>query len=443
MFRESGWRLVTQVVITMLALLASVVVNRLLGPTNKGAFVVVNVTVAMIVQFGNLGVAQAVAYHAAKETFALEHLWAFVVFFGLMWGLVLGAVGLLVVSFLPLQVLRLDGLGWLFLTLGALTLFSELTVSYLRYYVLGTQRFALFNGLDLLRNGLAFALPCVCVFLLADKLLAIYVSWILVRIITFLVLIWGTRRSCKFHEMPYAAILAAHLKYGVKAYVAGLLQFLNYRLDQLLLNLFLGPTQVGLYSIAVALGEYIWQMANAVQTVLLPKVAAATEAGGTEMTVRANRNTLLISGLAALALAVFGYWIILVLYGEDYLPAYVGLLWLLPGIVAFATVKIQYTAMAARGSPEVGSYITGGALVATLLFDFLLIPRSGLVGAAQASSIAYTTAALVSTFIYVRAARVRMVALFIPTGDDLRAYVNVVLRAVRTLVRAAPRSNSQ
>ena len=429
MFKESAWRLATQFAVTIMAVLTSVIVNRLLGPTNKGMYVIVTLATGTILRFGGLGLSSAIAYHVAKKTFAREQVWTFVIVFSVLWGLILGLVGAVIFALLPGEALKLDSVGTVFLYAGALSLFSNLAVVYLRYYILGGQQFGLFNRMDILRNALGFVFPVVLLVALRDKLVAMYLAWLCTPILMMIILGWVSWAPCPLRDVPWKAMVRTHLAYGLKNYVAQLLQFFNYRLDRFVLNFFMGATQVGLYSVAVSLGEYVWQLSNAVQTVLFPKVAAADEERATIMTARANRNTVFLSAIAALGLGLFGYWIIDLLYGEEFLPAYQGLLWLLPGVVAFSAVKILYSDLAARGRPEIGSYFTGGAIVATLLFDFLLIPRSGLVGAAQASTLAYSSAAVICTVLYVKITGVHVRLLFLPQREDFRAYARLVSRA--------------
>ena len=60
-------------------------------------------------------------------------------------------------------------------------------------------------------------------------------------------------------------VLRQLLGFGLKGYVANLLMFFNYRLDSLIVNALLGVASVGIYSIAVAIAEVIWNVAGALQ----------------------------------------------------------------------------------------------------------------------------------------------------------------------------------
>jgi len=393
--------------------------------------------------FGNLGIVQAMAYHAAKRIYPRERLWTFGVFFALVWGPILGLIGLLVIFLLPQQILHLDNLGKIFITLAALTISTQLISGYLRYYLLGYQEFRLFNISDILKNLLAAGISVGLLFVLKNKLLAIYLAWLTVQFVNMSYLILITKQPWSLPRMFIKGMLVENLKYGFKVYATNLLQFLNYRLDQFVLNYFLGSGQVGLYSVAVGLGEYVWQISDAVQTILFPKVASTSESSATIMTARVNRNTLLMTAITALFLGVFGYWLIYFLYGSEFLPSYSGLLWLLPGIVAFTVVKILYSDLAGRGHPEIGSYITGGAVIATLIFDFLLIPKGGLVGAAQASTLAYTVSAIFCVIVYINITKVNILLLLIPQREDFQAYLDIMKNVLTKKVKVLQKPNGR
>ena len=51
--------------------------------------------------------------------------------------------------------------------------------------------------------------------------------------------------------------------------------FVNYRFDVLIVNLFAGARQVGLYSVGTSLAEIVWFITNAAAVVLAPRVASS------------------------------------------------------------------------------------------------------------------------------------------------------------------------
>jgi O-antigen/teichoic acid export membrane protein len=157
----------------------------------------------------------------------------------------------------------------------------------------------------------------------------------------------------------------------------------------LIVNYFLGPVNVGIYSVAVLLAELLWQLPNSIGFVIFPKASASTPEAMNAFTPRVFRLTLAITAAAAVVLGAIGKPFIELVYTSDFSPAYSALLVLLPGVVLLGGGKVLTNELAGRGYAHYNSINSGLALVATLVLDVLLIPRYGITGAALASSIAY------------------------------------------------------
>ncbi len=79
------------------------------------------------------------------------------------------------------------------------------------------------------------------------------------------------------------------------------------------------------------------------------------------------------------------------LFGDEFAGSVTALRWLLPGIVFCAAYKLLAVVITQRGLLRFNLY---GAIIGaftTVVLDLVLIPRTGILGAAQASSIAYLT----------------------------------------------------
>jgi O-antigen/teichoic acid export membrane protein len=109
--------------------------------------------------------------------------------------------------------------------------------------------------------------------------------------------------------------------------------------------------------------------------------------------------------VGAIGLAVFGKPAIRVLFSAGFLPAYPALLILLPGVVLLGTAKILTNDIAGRGYPHYNSITSAISLIATVALDFVLVPTRGIVGAALASTLAYSLTFAVSVVFYVLVSR--------------------------------------
>ena len=65
--------------------------------------------------------------------------------------------------------------------------------------------------------------------------------------------------------------------YGVKVYLGNIIGLLHYRVDLLLLNIFMNPAAVGIYSIAVAIADKLWMISQSAGLVLFPRVSSETD----------------------------------------------------------------------------------------------------------------------------------------------------------------------
>ncbi|MCU0493283.1 MAG: oligosaccharide flippase family protein [Chloroflexaceae bacterium] len=198
----------------------------------------------------------------------------------------------------------------------------------------------------------------------------------------------------------HGAVLRATLDFGLRSYVANVLQFFNYRLDAFLVNGFLGPAAVGVYNVAVRLAELLWQLPNAVGFVLLPRAAASKPEALSRFTRRVFWLTSGVTAAGAAGLALLGQPLIVLLFSATFAEAYPALLLLLPGVVLLGGAKVLINDVVGRGFPHYNSITSGLGLVVTIALDLLLIPQLGINGAALASSASYAATFFLTLVIY-------------------------------------------
>jgi O-antigen/teichoic acid export membrane protein len=196
-------------------------------------------------------------------------------------------------------------------------------------------------------------------------------------------------------------VLRPQLAYAIRDHPATVFQFLNYRLDQLLVAGYVGVRGLGLYTVAVTLSELLWVIPDSVATVVFP-YAAKRQPGNDSSTRRAFAFSTATTFLGAIGLALIGHQVIRLLFGEPFNESYGVLLWLLPGATLLGPAKILTSELAGRGYPLINSI--GGAigLAATVILNAMLIPRYGIKGAAIASTVSYIIVAVVALLAFLR-----------------------------------------
>jgi O-antigen/teichoic acid export membrane protein len=217
--------------------------------------------------------------------------------------------------------------------------------------------------------------------------------------------------------------------FGLKGYLANLLQFFNYRLDSLIVNALSGIASVGVYSISVAMAEVIWYVAQAFGTVMFPHVSSVDRREADRVTPIVSRNVWFITLLGVVFVAVTGRWIIAVVFGPAMAGAATPLLLLLPGILALSGAKILTSYLSGIGRPIYATYVSGANVALTVALDLVLIPRFGISGAAAASSIVYTITAIAFVIVFRKESGAPLVETIVIQPQDLSYY----MRAARTV----------
>ena len=180
------------------------------------------------------------------------------------------------------------------------------------------------------------------------------------------------------------------LRRGWLGQLSAVAYFLLLRLDQGLLVQLRDAAEVGIYSIAVYIGEMLWLLPGALTPLLVhSSAAAATDPERDRTAVRAVRLGLGLCCLAAIPLFVLAEPLVVLLAGEEFRPSADALRALLPGIVAFAPGAVLAGDFIGRGKPHWNTQASFLTVVINVAAGLLLIPAHGAVGAAWASTIAY------------------------------------------------------
>lgn len=413
----------TYVVSAGLAFGVQVLLARALGPSGRGIYGLFLLSASVTQGVLGLGMGVSAVYYLGKRTMAVSR----VVTNGAAVALFGGAVcSLLVLLAWPLLGDTFADHGvpyWAFAFIVPLFISYGLLTSVLQ----GTSRFLAMNAVILAQPVAQLSLLGAGV-LLSDvdptKAVLFWAGGTFVA--TLLALVLLGRPALRLSELLRVdrVSLREQVRFGLRGQAGNVMQLLNYRLDQYIVLLFVNTKGVGIYAVAVGLTQSVWFFANAVATVLLPRLTATDEADAARTTPLVCRTTLLVSALAAIGLAAISPGV-LMLFGHAFRPSLTPLLWLLPGTVALAGSKILASYIFSQGHPGTNSLITIAALVVTLVGDFALIPPFGVAGAALVSTLAYGTHFALSLLAYRRVSGGAISEAVFVRGDDLRRYVAV------------------
>lgn len=174
-----------------------------------------------------------------------------------------------------------------------------------------------------------------------------------------------------------------------------LLSMSLYHVDLIMLRALTDAETTGFYKAALAMAEYVWFVPIVVQSLLLHTTSGLwaddrTDAV-TELASRVTRQILLLVVLLTIGLATLAERVMGLYYGAPFVVATTPLLILLPGTIAFAAARPLKAIAQGSGRVRVLLYAVGAAAFVNIALNAILIPRYQIIGAAIATSIGYTS----------------------------------------------------
>jgi len=140
----------------------------------------------------------------------------------------------------------------------------------------------------------------------------------------------------------------------------------HYRIDLFLVHSFLDLEQTGLYATAVALGEMLWMVPQAMGRVLFPTVVRDRGTDRDRLTPIVCRHTFWIMVILCGVLALLRRPLVAIFFGREFLPSASALLALLPGILAMSIQEVVGTDLQGRGRPLAVTAAAGTGFVVNL-----------------------------------------------------------------------------
>jgi O-antigen/teichoic acid export membrane protein len=412
----------TNVTTYSISFFSFLILARVLGPDGRGVISLFQAAVTLGFTFISLGIALAAMYYVSKRELRdrqlLEHGVTVTLGALALTGVVVGGLWL----FLG-EELSEEGIPyWLGIAAVPLMVQFRLVEGVLR----GQGRFMTVNAMELtfpIVNVSGLVLTELLVGLTVGRAITIWTASLVPCLALGYLFVgpsaWPRRPAIDPH-------LPRVLLFGVQGQSGNLVQLLNYRLDSYLILLFVNTAGVGLYAVGVALSEGLWFIANAVAVVLIPKLAAGDPEYAAKTAPVVARNTLAVTAVFAVGLAVLSPVLIPLFFGEAFRGAIAPFLWLLPGTVALAAAKILSAYVFSRGRPLINTGIAAVTLVVTLVLDLALIPPFGVSGAAIASSVAYFVSLTLTAIAFRRLSGRPIAEALVPRPSDIPLYVEGV-----------------
>ena len=254
------------------------------------------------------------------------------------------------------------------------------------------------------------------------------VAWTSAQYVSLLPLLWWSPpwlRWLRLHR-PDPALMRAILRFTFVTGLGGIVGFLNYRVDLVLVVSLDSREGAGIYSSAIAVAEALWLFSSAIAMASFARVAAVDRDEAARLTATGVRHTLLAVTVGGILTALLAPTAVEFLFGRDYRDAATPLRILCIGTALFAPQGLFANYFVNQlGRPSIQLALAAFALLLSIAAGFVLIPPYGTAGAAWATTISYgaTCAAAGGLFLWLSGAR--HTDLWRLRTSDLRSYLRL------------------
>ncbi len=436
--RSAASTLATRLVVYPLGLVATIVVARVLGPTERGLYAILLLFGSLVLPMCLAGFGGGIVYYLGSRQYEGRDVAISSLVVGLLLGLVAAGVGAALWHFSLLG----DSDGQLpptlvLIMLGVVPVQSMNLMSMRLLY--GQSRFTSMNFLTILQIA---TLPVLLLFFvgaldigLAGAVLASAMNALIIALASFY-FIGKIRPRFRLHLQ----FIRAGLSYGLKAWIGQLASRANIRLDQYLLALFASPADLGRYTVAVRLSEILWILADGLAPPFFNRMASAKDRQTRlQLHERMHRLIFAITAVGAVALAGLGWIAIPYVFGDGYAGMELYLALLLPGTVIMVSPKVITKFFLADNRPGYSGMLGLVGGIVGVAGYIALVPAFQVIGAAVGASIAYGATALACLWLYSRCLEDHPSRLWRIGNDDFHWGMRQIRRIRR---RRAPRPDN-
>lgn len=401
-----------------LGILTGILSARMLGPVGRGEYAAVIIWPSGIASFLAFGIPQAVVFYLGRREFTGSEGATAVAVIGLIQSAFCVAIGLLVVPVVLAKYSpEVRHLGIIFVLFTPALILSGYPAS-------------LFQALqDLLRFNL---IRLVAPIFYAAALLGLYfthratLSFVIfaqvagyVVALTLGVVLIG--KTLKLHVQWNPSAIPRLFSFGSRLQGLSVANYVNQRIDQLILSLFIAPRELGFYAVAVTLSTAVAVFPQAAGIVAFSRGSNQKNADAKATIGVAFRASLIWLLACCTALYLLTPFLIRFVFGPAFDGSILACRILLPGALMTGLSYVLYNAASALGRPGLSTWAEGASVAVTVIGLYLLVPRYGYIGAAIVSSIAYTVSFMVMLALAHRLLRLNLRVLLLGRPDDRAA----------------------
>jgi O-antigen/teichoic acid export membrane protein len=243
---------------------------------------------------------------------------------------------------------------------------------------------------------------------------------LVVQAVSALWLVVGVIRRTGIDLHPHRSELRTSLTFGLKTYSQSLTSILHERLDIILLAALLNDSRaVAYYGVAVTVAGVIRLVTEVTGISAYPHLTTLGDDAAGRFTARLMRTTVVVVVTLSAGVALVSPVVVPAVFGPAYEASIPPLMLLLPAVCALSVYRVLGRYFISRDIHRIGITTQIASVAANVVLNLVLIPRYGIEGAAFASFVSYSIAAVLISRAFRRTSGMRFSETFVPRRDDL------------------------
>ncbi|MBP7515425.1 MAG: polysaccharide biosynthesis C-terminal domain-containing protein [Flavobacteriales bacterium] len=224
------------------------------------------------------------------------------------------------------------------------------------------------------------------------------------------------------------SVIRPFMAFSLMGYLVNIINLVSYRFDIWVLYPYVGKAHLGLYAVAVGVGQLFFNIPEPLSRVVQPYLYSSTDDSVMRRFKTIARLNFTSVAFLCIITGIIAPWLLPWLYGEEFSGSVTALRVLLPGIVFSCAYKLLAVVLTQRGLLRFNLYGAIIAAIITVVLDLVLIPRMGINGASIASTIAYSAILTVTCLVIRFRLHIPVADLFLLRPSDLAFIRSVFMK---------------
>ena len=426
--KSAVYTLLTQIPTQLFGIISGIFITRLLGPSGKGVYAIFYADISLFITILGFSINTAIVYFMASQKISIKKLVTISFLFSII-TIALSILSMLIWSSSSISSLLFPSnynsssyIIWFVIFL----IISQINTIYGSFFQ-GIRRFDIVNKIALLNSLLNLVI--FSGLFLTHRYLKVEISLFTILefgllVIVFNMIHWHLYFIRLFNfkldfNITWRNEIKPFLNYMGLGHLSVVINFFNYRLVLWVLIYYLDTTQVGVFSVAIGLSHLLTFISTPLTQVLMPFLSAEKDRRKEKMFTMFARIHFTVILLLAIASLILTPFFIPLLYGKEFSESILAFQILVMGTVLSCQTKLIASFFASKNLMQLNLYATIIGFLLTFYFNFFLIDRYGIYGAALAQTITYAGIFLFLYIAMITFAKSRTLNIFIITKEDL------------------------